>query len=556
MRKCFIMINIFCLVALFSCTGQRTQDESNMPDRSGIDGESIFDDKPLKVLINSQKNNYGLYLGLPVGSGFNNILEEISKASEEKFGFPVEFISFPEGDLKNEYMIITTAAGSDIDLIFPTKACEFNATYKDFQSYFFWNEDFIELYTDLSPYLTYCPDVYDNMQQYDYVMDMVTRKDRIFALYAGVPEVSRLSLLIKNEILQEYNVRSVTSFTDLYNLMEMMAEQDEMNDRNKIVVNERMLLHYAIIKAGFYSGYDGNRNLSPYNMVCDLDDENFKPLLIEDTDIFDVLFREFGSFLEQSYFRLFPYDKQSDVKSDEQFYRSLFSEEGGNIYLLDNAFYSIYRLFSYDEYPTENPWNTYSMFMFDDNTPIVNTIDSIQLILVPYTCTQPEKAVSFVNWLYTDEKVADLLTFGSDQGKYPNYVFTREGNIFYGGRSTVYHFYNLFANFSDRLFPFNNKTMDVSKVYVDLAYKAIYPPLYRHLESIHNERYDAYQNMSMAFTQNINMQKRTEYILSAVSDLIKDPMSTTADAMKKYLDQMTDRNELQRFINECIRGIY
>lgn len=537
---------------LFACTGNHTQGESERP---GLEEKSFLDHKPLKILINSEKDNYGLYLGLSTGNEFYNVLEEINKECEEKFGYPVEFISFPKSDLKNEYMIITMQAGSGIDLIFPTKACEFNAQHKDFQSFFFWNEDFIELYTDLSPYLTYCPDVYVNMQQYDYVMDMVTRKDKIFALYAGVPEVSRIAIMIKKEILRKYNISSITNFDDLYSLMEMMTAQEDNNDQNKIVVNERILLKDAIIKAGYYSGYDGNRNLNPYNVVCELDDENFKPILIEDTDIFDVFFCEFGRFFDQSYFRLYPYDQLSDVKPDKQFYRSLFTENGSGIYLLDNVFYSIHRLFYYDEYPEENPWNTYSMFLFDDGEPIVNTIDSIQLILVPYTCTQPEKAVSFINWLYTDDKIADLFTFGTDQGKYPNYAFTKEGNIFYGGRSTVYRFYNLLANFSDRLFPFDNKTLDVSKEYLSLSHKAIYPPLYRHLESTHNERYEAYQNLCMAFTQNVNMQKRTEYIINAVANLIKDPLFTAADKMKQDLDDMTDRNGLDRFLNDYQRAL-
>jgi hypothetical protein len=412
------------------------------------------------------------------------------------------------------------------------------------------------LYKDLTPYLILCPDVYANMQQYDYVMDTVSRRGKIYALYAGVPEISHIALIVKKEILQKYNILSVGGFDDLYGLMERMTEQEGNKEENKIFVNERILLKNAVIKACYYLGYDGNRNLNPYNIVCKPDDEDYKPiLLIEDTDVFDVFFNEYGRFFQQSYFKPFPYDPLSAIKPDEQFYRSFFSKNGGGIYLLDNIFYSIYRLFDYDEYPEEYPWNTYSAFLLDNENPIVNTIDSIQLILVPYTCDQPEKAVSFVNWLYTDEKIADLLTFGSNQGKNPNDAFTREGNIMYKERNSVYRFYNLIASFSDRLLPYDNKALDVSEEYLRLARKAVYPPLYRRLESIHSIRYEAYQNASYAFTQNDTMKKRTEYITKAVEGLLKDPLFVTAFEMKRDLDNMTNCDELMQFINENIRGI-
>jgi hypothetical protein len=51
------------------------------------------------------------------------------------------------------------------------------------------------------------------------------------------------------------------------------------------------------------------------------------------------------------------------------------------------------------------------------------------------------------------------------------------------------------------------------------------------------------------------MKKRTEYITKAVEGLLKDPLFVTAFEMKRDLDNMTNCDELMRFINENIRGI-
>ncbi len=536
MKKLLVLIHILCMVMFFSCEKFNTESENRV---IGLDEKNIFDDKPLRILIKSNYNNFGVGTS---GMEFSNdqlfnVLDEVNYECYEQLGYTVEFISFPEIKAGNEYLL-TIQAGLEFDLIFPTKA---GRSYTNLKNSYYWNDEFISYYMDLSPYLsTYCPDVYMNMQKYDYVMDMVTKDEKVFALYAGVPVVSHMALLIKNEIIQEYNIQRINNFDELHRLMELMRGKEENNDNQKVLVAERTLLNYAIIRAGYY-------NLNN-DIVFQLNDGSYKPYLIEDTDIFDVFFNEFSRFFEQSYFML-----QSPAPMRNGAFDPIFSENGVSMFLADHIFYFIFQLFYFDDYPKENPWDTYSLFILDDSTPVINSADSIQLVPVPYTCTQPEKAVNFVNWLYTDEKIADVLTFGTDQGKYPSYRFTSEGNIFYDKGVMVYGFSGLIANFSDRLFPFDNKTLDQSKEYIELAKKAAYPPLYRNIESSHSDRYEDLQLLYSIYHDDRKMKARAEYINNAIIQLFDNPMSTTADKMKVTLDGITNKYELLEYCNEFIR---
>ncbi|HBN86305.1 MAG TPA: hypothetical protein DDZ89_20975 [Clostridiales bacterium] len=540
MKKLLVLIHILCMVMFFSCEKFNTESENRV---IGLDEKNIFDDKPLRILIKSNYNNFGVGTS---GMEFSNdqlfnVLDEVNYECYEQLGYTVEFISFPEIKAGNEYLL-TIQAGLEFDLIFPTKA---GRSYTNLKNSYYWNDEFISYYMDLSPYLsTYCPDVYMNMQKYDYVMDMVTKDEKVFALYAGVPVVSHMALLIKNEIIQEYNIQRINNFDELHRLMELMRGKEENNDNQKVLVAERTLLNYAIIRAGYY-------NLNN-DIVFQLNDGSYKPYLIEDTDIFDVFFNEFSRFFEQSYFML-----QSPAPMRNGAFDPIFSENGVSMFLADHIFYFIFQLFYFDDYPKENPWDTYSLFILDDSTPVINSADSIQLVPVPYTCTQPEKAISFVNWLFTDEDVGQLLTFGTDKGKYPGYKTTSDGKITYEQNThTVYLLDNLLANFSDRLFPFDNKSMDQSKDYIALAQKAIYPPLYRFLETNHNENMRSFELMGMSYYNNLVMKQREEYINSSIRLLFEDPKAVTAHEMKTTLDSMTDKDTALRNYKDFVEKLF
>ena len=126
------------------------------------------------------------------------------------------------------------------------------------------------------------------------------------------------------------------------------------------------LMDYAMIKAGYYPEVEFVRS----NIVCKINDNNFKPYLIEDTNILDMFFNEFSRFFDRSYFR----------KIDSLEF--LYMENEVGICLLSEAFLWLNHIFNFADYKGEHPWNTYKLFLFDEDVPIVETVDSIQLIPV------------------------------------------------------------------------------------------------------------------------------------------------------------------------------
>ncbi|HBN84532.1 MAG TPA: hypothetical protein DDZ89_11875, partial [Clostridiales bacterium] len=102
-------------------------------------------------------------------------------------------------------------------------------------------------------------------------------------------------------------------------------------------------------------------------------------------------------------------------------------------------------------------------------------------------------------------------------------------------------------------FPFDNKTLDQSKEYIELAKKAAYPPLYRNIESSHSDRYEDLQLLYSIYHDDRKMKARAEYINNAIIQLFDNPMSTTADKMKVTLDGITNKYELLEYCNEFIR---
>lgn len=451
------------------------------------------------------------------------------------------WISFPENNASNEYLL-ALQSGLEFDKIFPTKAYSHTLFRPSNKPYYYWNDEFIEYYLDLSPYINiYAPEISLHMQKYGYIMDTVTREDKIFALYAGLPQVSHTALLVKNEILEEYDVHSINNFDELFELMELMSNEGEINDNKKVALSYYSpLMDYAMMKAGYYLAVEFGRS----DIVCKINDNNCKPYLIEDTNILDMFFNEFSRFFDRSYFR----------KIDSLEF--LYMENEVGICLLSDVFLWLNHIFNFADYKGEHPWNTYKLFLFDEDVPIVETVDSIQLIPVPYTCTQPEKAISFVNWLFTDDYIADLLTFGTDKGADPGYVLLPEGNIRYQENPTLYLFYNLIANFSNRLFPFGNKTPDVSGKYQALTEKAVYPPLYRYLESSHNDNYDNYLKVNMVYSALHDMKKRLDYVDGTLTLLFDDPSFITPDDMKKVPDEMTDTDEVLKYLQDFIVELF
>jgi len=380
---------------------------------------------------------------------------------------------------------------------------------------------------------------------------MITRDDKIYALYAGVPDISSMVLQVKNELLTASNMQYIHNFDELFAFMEAMNQEEEPDENNRILVSYHYLLEYAFIKAGYYPlAY--NNTIIGNDIVFKVDDPECKPYFIEDTNILDVFFEEFLPFFKKSYF-LYHGKTVGDLVMDHKLnYLSTYID--ANIRLTDNFFSNTYFNILYDG-NVGHAMNDYSMFLFDAESIIVDSINSILLIPVPKTSTQPEKALSFVNWLFTDEKMADYLTFGTDQGNVPNYQFNDDGNPVYNQAGCpVYMFHNLIANFSDKLMPFQNKAFDRTDEYKRLAEKALHPPLYQDMESKHT--FDRYFSYFSILKENKLFEERYKYIMSVMAELFTDPQSNiTVDEIKEELRYITDEEQIVTFIEERLQYI-
>ena len=253
----------------------------------------------------------------------------------------------------------------------------------------------------------------------------------------------------------------------------------------------------------------------------------------------------FDSFFRKSYF----------VEPSQSVIMSRYSDNELPMWLSSNFFSEVTAGFLYSKNNEEHFMNHYSAVMLDAKTTAFCNANSVQPIFVPYTCTQPEKALSFVNWLFTDEEIAALLTFGTDKGPLPGYQFSEDQNMTYNKDGhTIYMFHHLIANFSDRLFPYDNRTFDMTGQYKNLAKKAIYPPLFKVIESNHGEAVSDF--LSMTNSQNRNLQKRTEYMQTVLSNMISNPDSyVTSDEIKRDLSEMIDRDELIEIYQKYIRDM-
>lgn len=549
----FILVTTM-LVFLISCDGENNFVEETPFETKLETAENIFDSIPLRILIHSGKStDYGIEnteAGLFSTLYMSNLEGQISKECEDKFGFSVEFLSVKRaGQIeRNDYRLFFES-GEIADLIFPTKINP-NVDHKNF-----WMDEFVDngYYKDLTPYLgTYCPDVYLNMQRYDYIREMVTRDDKIYALYDGVPDISCIALQVKNELLTKANTQYIHNFDELFAFMEAINQEEEPDEDNRILVSYYYLLKYATIKAGFYSLASDNTIIGN-DIVFKVDDPECKPYFIEDTDILDVFFEEFLPFFKKSYFMYHSKTVGSLVMDQKLNYLSTYIDT--NIRLTDQPFSNTYFNILYDGDGSGYTMKDYSVFLFDTDSVIVDSIDSILLIPVPKTSTQPEKALSFVNWLFTDEKMADYLTFGTDQGKLPNYQFNNDGNPVYNQAGCpVYLFHNLIANFSDRLIPFQNKAFDRTDEYKSLAERANHPPLYRYMESKH--AYDRYFAYFSILKESKLFQERYMYIMSVMAELFSDSESNiNVEEIKDELRYMTDEEKIISFLEERLQYI-
>lgn len=102
------------------------------------------------------------------------------------------------------------------------------------------------------------------------------------------------------------------------------------------------------------------------------------------------------------------------------------------------------KLFARDH---NNVFQNYSIVLLDDQKPVIDCYDSILPVMVPATSTRPEKGMVFMQWLMTNDDVADRLTFGSQIMKMNHYTFSDDCIIIPEKYNTIYAFCHLIANF-------------------------------------------------------------------------------------------------------------
>ncbi|HBN82593.1 MAG TPA: hypothetical protein DDZ89_02015 [Clostridiales bacterium] len=119
--QCILIFTMF--MSLVSCKG----DNNNQSEVQAFEkAENIFDNIPLRILINSDKSTD---YGIPNTNSLLfsrlrllNLEAQISKEFEEKFGFPIEFFSIekrePGQSESNDYRLFFES-GESADLIFP-----------------------------------------------------------------------------------------------------------------------------------------------------------------------------------------------------------------------------------------------------------------------------------------------------------------------------------------------------------------------------------------------------------------------------------------------------
>lgn len=551
-RISLYILVVTLLSAFASCEADRRVESFDTSKSFFDEGETFFDNIPLKILLHSDLgynvtyNDNSVYIKIRL----SNLQKQISEECEKKFGFPVEFFSIKRqaGQFDHNDYRVFLDSGEIADLIFPGKINPFGGT----DSFHFWIEEFIEkgYYKDLTPYLrTYCPDVYYNMQKYDFIMDMVTKNDKVYALYAGAPDVSALVLQVKTELLSGYNTSSIRSFDELYTFMEAMDQDGGLNEDNRIHVKPYTLLEYAVFEAGYYPLTTVLKSFSGLQVVFKADDPDCKPYFIEDTEILNLFFEKFEPFFKRSYFT-----SESGTGIDTEDHRLNYMQKklNANIRLTAEVFSNTYYNLLYSLEGKADSIRQDTLFLFDNDQVFVDTINGILLIPVPYTSTQPEKALVFVNWLFTDELMAEYLTYGTDKGTFPNYQFDVNGRLsFFPDSFPMYSFCNLIANFSDKYI--DNKTFDLTEEYVKFTEKAVQPPLYRYLESRHSlEKLDLYYSI----LKEAGFQDRGEYLREAISRMLTDPESGfTADEIKADLKSLTDYYKMKSYLEDKLQPI-
>ena len=383
--------------------------------------------------------------------------------------------------------------------------------------------------------ICFCPEAILNFERYPQIKDNFIIDGKVYAIYAGMPNLSALALMVKNDLLEAgVDINTIKSVDALYEFMDSLYQGNEPKDNfNKIWVSGGTLLSYATYNSDYYD-YS--------NFRFAMNDEKLTPYFYEETEVFDYLFNKFDKFFINGYFT-----------TDTGTYNEKIIGTGlQDIVLFPWLPGMTKNLSKYANNEHDNVFHKYSIVLFDDMKPVVNQFNTFIHVMVPITSTQPEKALIFMQWLMTDKDAADILTFGSQLMNINHYRFSEDGTIIPEKNNTIYAFYNLIANFSDKAFLYGK--YDVIHDYKEKTYQATYPVLYQLIDS-DDERYVKFYNLVFSLKQSYNLQisKRNGYFRKSIDELILNPYSNLdAERMKQGLDEIGDFESYKEIMKEAI----
>ena len=132
--------------------------------------------------------------------------------------------------------------------------------------------------------ICFCPEAILNFERYPQINDNFVIDSKVYAIYAGMPNISALALMVKNDLLEAgVDINTIKSVDALYEFMDSLYQGNEPKDNfNKIWVSGGTLLSYATYNSDYYD-YS--------NFRFAMNDEKLTPYFIKEMEVLDYLFR-------------------------------------------------------------------------------------------------------------------------------------------------------------------------------------------------------------------------------------------------------------------------
>jgi hypothetical protein len=498
---------------------------------------SYLNDEPFVILY-----SYNDYWGVPLVSGSNMTLNHItlSDLCKKQLGFSLKFKRISPDMYEDNSYAKHIMSGDSGDLIFP-KQLTGGKRFSTGDHY--WCDRYIRqgIYKDLTPYIErFCPEAIIQFERYPEIKAMCVKEGKTYAIYAGMPDISVLTLIAKNDLLNDngINIQDINNFDALFEFMKSLYQgREPTSDFNKIMVNPVWLFKYAVYNSGYYP-----MNFDMYDVVFKINDERCIPYLVENTEIFPYFMECFSRFFTCSYF------------TSEYLYIYMEPHKNYDLYITANPLFFINRQSRFCTNDTNNFFTNHSIVLFDDQKVLINDFTNILLITVPEASEQPEKALIFMQWLMTNQEAADILTFGSRLMGSNHFRYSYDGTIIPEKYNTIYVFYNLVSNFSEKAFLSGNKDFDISQQYKELTLHAEYPTLYNMIDAQH-PHYLTFEE----FDESIEpvQYKRKAYIDNCLSELMNNPDNRIdANKITTELYELTDTEKMIEDYREFVRKIF